>query len=57
MQVCSVNIYVRRDELLNLTLETLGAHVWVEGGPLPVIYMHAHGGGLRSIRWDGNGFR
>ena len=57
MQVCSVNIYVRRGELLILTLERLGARVRVEGGPVPTIYMYAHGGSLGSIRWDGSGFR
>jgi hypothetical protein len=57
MQVCSVNIYVRRGELLKLALEMLGARVRVEGGPIPTITMVAHGGSLHSIRWNGSGFR
>jgi len=56
-QVCSVLIYVRRGALLELEEELLGTGVTVEGGGVPEIRFFGHGGGARSIRWDGQAFR
>jgi hypothetical protein len=56
-QVCSVMIYVRRGQLLELEAQLLGTGVTVEGGAVPEIRFFGHGGGARSIRWDGQAFR
>jgi len=57
MQVCAVNIYVRHGPVLTLKAEMLGGGVRVGGGPIPTITMHGHGGGSRSLRWNGRDFR
>ncbi|QGN00183.1 hypothetical protein [Methylocystis parvus] len=56
MQVCTVNIYVRRGPLLKLSHERLGARVRVNTSPVPTITMYAHGGSQGSIRWNGSAF-
>ncbi|WEX75513.1 hypothetical protein PYH37_000933 [Sinorhizobium numidicum] len=53
-QVCSVLIYIRREALLVLAREMLGAGVTVSGG---AIHMSAHGGKQGTIKWNGREFR
>lgn len=58
MQVCSVMIYVREGSLLKLAVgDLLGGGVTVDGGNIPTISMHGHGGARGSIRWNGSAFR
>lgn len=57
MQVCSVMIYVRRGQLLELESQILGAGVSLGGGGVPEIRFFGHGGRAQSIRWDGQAFR
>ncbi|WP_372426898.1 hypothetical protein [Salinarimonas chemoclinalis] len=52
MQVCSVNIYVRRGSGFDLAREMLGADVRVGSGARPEITMRAHGGDVFGIRLD-----
>lgn len=56
MQVCTVLIYLRRGQLLQLTDEFLGGGVEVGPGQVPEITGFAHGGGTWSIRWNGREF-
>ena len=57
MQVCTVLIYLRRGQLLQLTDEFLGGGVEVGPGQIPEITGFAHGGGTWSIRWNGREFK
>ncbi|WP_331822011.1 hypothetical protein [Aurantimonas sp. A2-1-M11] len=57
MQVCSVNLYVRRDGLLKKVGEVLGGGVTIGEGRIPAISMHAHGGQQTSVKWDGKSFK
>lgn len=58
MQVCTVRFYVRRGQLLELAHEMLGGGLRVDqDGPVPRVHLHAHGGAVGSLRWDGESFR
>jgi hypothetical protein len=58
MQVCSVQVYVRRGELLvRVVDDLLGQSVTVGDGAVPEIRWYGHGGGAYGMRWDGTGFR
>lgn len=56
MQVCTVQFYVRKAELLVLATETLAAGISVGDGDPPVISGYAHGGDPWSFRWTGARF-
>lgn len=58
MQVCSVRIYLRRGDLLQLQSDFLGGGVAVNQATTPpVISGYAHGGDTWAIRWTGDRFR
>ncbi|WP_425099780.1 hypothetical protein [Tropicibacter sp. S64] len=58
MQVCSVRIYLRRGQLLDLKEDFLGGGITVDTRATPpVIGGYAHGGARWSMRWQNGGFR
>lgn len=58
MQVCSVQVYVRRGDLLiHVVDDLLGQMITVGDGAVPEIRWYGHGGGAHGMRWDGDGFR
>jgi hypothetical protein len=57
-QVCSFIIYVRDGALLKSAKDDLlGMMVTVGDGKVPAIRWRGHGGGARSIKWNGREFR
>ncbi|HVL22119.1 MAG TPA: hypothetical protein VM422_14260 [Amaricoccus sp.] len=58
MLACSIRIWLRRGELLELAVDDLqGYDVAVGAGPTPEIRWVASDGAPVSIRWDRNDFR
>ena len=57
IQLCAVNIYVRRGGALALSKEMLGMHMRVGEGSAPAIYMYGQGDREITLRWDGQRFR
>ncbi|WP_035898767.1 peptidoglycan-binding protein [Labrenzia sp. DG1229] len=56
MQVCSMRIYVREGQLLQLKEDFLGMQPSIGNEQVPVIRVLGHGGGQAAIRWTGYGF-
>ncbi|SLN46747.1 hypothetical protein ROJ8625_02262 [Roseivivax jejudonensis] len=56
-QVCSVKIWLRRGDLLELETEFLGGGITVGTGARPTISGFGQGGKGWTTRWDGTAFR
>ncbi|MEQ6202013.1 hypothetical protein ABMC88_03065 [Sulfitobacter sp. HNIBRBA2951] len=57
MQVCTVKLFVREEQLLKLKSDFLGGGVTLGPTSVPVISGYAHGGAAWAIRWNGRNFR
>lgn len=56
-QLCSVNVYVRRGQMLEREREMLGRGVSVGDGEVPPINLYGVDGRRGAVRWNGQTFR